>query len=119
MRRRTNSDILGIATVAGNLPLSVTAENARAIRELAGGGDIPVYAGCPRPMMREPVEASDFHGKNGMADVTLPAPKKPLGAAHAVDFIETTLLAAKEQVTLVVTGPFTNVALAIVKNRRS
>jgi purine nucleosidase len=109
-------DILGITTVAGNLPLPVTTQNARIITDLSGRGEVPIYAGCPRPMVREPVEASEFHGKNGMGDLTLPAPQKPLGTAHGVDFIEATLLAAKEPVTLVATGPFTNVALAIIKN---
>lgn len=113
---RDEFDILGVTTVAGNLPLSVTTQNALILRELGGREDIPVYAGCRRPMVREPVEASEFHGKNGMGDITLPAAKKPLGAAHGVDFIEATLLAAKEKVTLVVTGPFTNIALAIIKN---
>jgi purine nucleosidase len=109
-------EILGITTVAGNLPLSTTARNARVIRELAGREDVPVYAGCPRPMVRDVLEASEFHGKNGLGDLKLPRPQKPLGTAHAVDFIEATLLAAEDPVTLVVTGPFTNVALAIVKN---
>jgi purine nucleosidase len=109
-------EILGVTTVTGNLPLSVTARNARIVRELAGREEVPVYAGCPRPMLREPVEASEFHGKNGLGDIKPPRPQKPLGSAHAVDFIETTLLAAEEPVTLVVTGPFTNIAVAIVKN---
>ena len=113
---REELDILGITTVAGNLPLSVTTENARILRELAGRVDVPIYAGCPRPMLREPIEASEFHGKNGLGDIALPAAKASVAAGHAVDFITKTLLAAKEPVTLVVTGPFTNVALAIIQN---
>jgi purine nucleosidase len=113
---RDELDILGITTVAGNLPLSITTKNALIIRTLSGRDDVPVHAGCPRPMVREPVEASEFHGKDGMGDMNLPDPDAALGAMHGVDFIEATLLAAKEKVTLVVTGPFTNVALAIIKN---
>lgn len=113
---REELDILGITTVAGNLPLNVTTRNALIIRTLSGRDDVPIYAGCPRPMVREPVEASEFHGKDGMGDMNLPDPDAPLGAMHGVDFIEKTLLAAKEKITLVVTGPFTNVALAIIKN---
>ncbi len=45
-------EVLGIVTVAGNLPLTLTERNARRVCELAGRGDIPVYAGCARPMMR-------------------------------------------------------------------
>src|SRR5690554_6139126 len=77
-------EILGITTVAGNLPLSTTAKNARIVRELCGREGVPVYAGCPRPMVREPVEASEFHGKNGLGDMKLAKPQKPLGSAHAV-----------------------------------
>lgn len=109
-------EILGITTVAGNLPLGATTANAQILRELAGREAIPVHAGCPRPMVREPVEASEFHGKNGMGDLPFPGPKQAVAAAHAVDFIEATLMAATAPITLVVTGPFTNVALAIIKN---
>lgn len=113
---REEFDILGVTTVAGNLPLSTTTANARTIRALSGREDVPIYAGCPRPMVRDVLEASEFHGKNGLADLTFPAPARQAETGHAVDFIETTLLRAKDPVTLVVTGPFTNIALAIIKN---
>ena len=110
-------EILAITTVAGNVPLRRTAKNARIIRELGGAEDIPVYAGCPRPMLREPVEASEFHGKTGMDGMEHFTPKRPLAKGHAVDvIIETLRTAEDEEITLVVTGPFTNVAIAIIKD---
>ncbi len=108
-------DVLGITTVAGNVPLKLTARNARIVRELAGREDAPVFAGCPRPMVREPLEASDFHGKSGVEGMAVFRPKKPLGSMHAVDFIEAALQETDEPVTLVATGPLTNLAVAIVK----
>src|SRR5262245_49252008 len=94
-------EILGVTTVAGNVPLRLTARNARIIRELGGRDDVPVFAGCSRALVREPVEASDFHGKSGIEGLPLFRPKKPLAPAHAVDFIESALLGAEEPVTMV------------------
>ena len=113
---RSELDILGVTTVAGNLPLSLTTTNACIIRALSKREDTPIYAGCPRPMVRDVIEASEFHGKNGLADLVFPTPKQLAESGHGVDFLEKSLLEATEPVTLVVTGPFTNVALAIIKN---
>ncbi|MCG8440216.1 MAG: nucleoside hydrolase, partial [Caulobacterales bacterium] len=110
-------DILGVTAVAGNVGLDLTARNARIIRELAGREEVPVFAGCPRPLVRAPVAADEFHGKTGMDGMSLFEPKRPLADGHAVDFIVDTLNgAADEAITLVVTGPFTNIAMAIVKD---
>ncbi len=48
-------DLLGVTAVAGNVPLAKTEANARRVRDLAGRPELPVYAGCPRPMVRAPV----------------------------------------------------------------
>ncbi len=109
-------DLLGITAVAGNVPLALTESNARRVRDLGGRPDMPVYAGCPRPMMREPVTAERIHGPTGIDGADLPEPSRPAEAAHAVDFLVETLLAVPEPVTLATLGPLTNIALAIVKN---
>jgi purine nucleosidase len=67
-------DVLGLIAVAGNLPLAATSRNARAIVELAGRGDIAVYAGCPRPIGGSGSGAADAHGDGGLGDLALPAP---------------------------------------------
>ncbi|MCY4231096.1 MAG: nucleoside hydrolase [Alphaproteobacteria bacterium] len=113
---REEFDILGITAVAGNVPLALTESNARRIRDLVGRPEVPVYAGCPRPMVRKPVTAERIHGATGLDGAGLPEPVHPVGQAHAVDFLVETLLAAPEPVTLATLGPLTNVALAIVKN---
>ena len=109
-------DLLGITAVAGNVPLARTEDNARRIRDLAGRPDVPVYAGCPRPMVREPVSAEYIHGETGIDGADLPEPSHPAEAAHAVDYLVEMLTAAEEPITLATLGPLTNVALAIVKN---
>jgi len=107
-------DILGITTVAGNVPLKLTERNARIMCELAGRTDVPVYAGCKKPMRRELITAENVHGKTGIDGVDVYDPTMPLQDQHAVDFIiETLLKAEKNSVTLVPTGPLTNIGQAI------
>lgn len=106
-------EILGITTVAGNVPLSRVTRNALTIAELAGRGDIPVYKGCDRPLVREPVTAEHVHGPSGLDGAELAEPKAAPAAQHAVDFIIETLRAEPEgSVTLVPVGPLTNIATA-------
>jgi purine nucleosidase len=106
--------VLGIAAVAGNVPVERTAANARIMRELAGRPDVPVYAGCARPLVRPPVTAEHVHGDTGIGGAVLPEPVTPLAEGHAVDFIIATLLAAPERTTtLCALGPLTNVAVAL------
>jgi len=112
-------DIRGIACVAGNVPLELTAANARRLVELVGCTDIPVYAGCSGPLLRPLVTAENVHGKTGLDGCDLPPPSTALAEGHAVDFIvETCLAAGPEGITLCPLGPLTNIAQAIVKEPR-
>ena len=107
-------EVLGITTVAGNVPLELTQRNARMMCDIAELRDIPVFAGCDRPMALEPITAEYIHGVTGIDGVDVFEPETPLQDRHAVDFIIETLLAADESsVTLVPTGPMTNIATAI------
>jgi len=109
-------DVLGITCVAGNVPLDLTSKNARIVCELAGKTDVPVYAGCDRPLGRPLVTAEHVHGKTGLDGPDLPDPKMPLTEGHGVDFIIETL--RREQagsVTLCPLGPLTNIATAFQK----
>jgi len=109
-------DLRGITCVAGNVPLDRTERNARIIRALAWRDDVPVYAGCPRPLLRPPHAAERVHGKSGLDGYDWAEPSTPLADGHAVDFIVDTCLAANDRsITLCPIGPMTNVALAIVK----
>ena len=107
-------EILGITCVAGNVPLELTQRNARMMCDIAGKTDLPVYSGCSRPLLREPITAEYVHGNTGIDGVDVFEPATPLQKQHAVDFIVETLLAADENsVTLVPTGPLTNIGTAI------
>ena len=107
-------DILGITTVAGNVPLDLTQRNARIMCELAGRTDVPVYAGSDKPMKHELITAENVHGKTGIDGVATYQPAMPLQDQHAVDFIIETLLAAdNNSITLVPTGPLTNIGQAM------
>ena len=106
-------EVLGITAVAGNVPLALTARNARIICELAGRPDMRVFAGCDRPLMRKLVTAEHVHGRTGLDGPQLPDPVMPLQSEHAVDFIIRTLRAEPAgTVTLCPLGPLTNIAMA-------
>ena len=106
-------DVLGLTAVAGNVPLALTQKNARIICELAGRGDVPVYAGCDRPLVRKLVTAEHVHGKTGLDGPAMPDPVMPLAEGHGVDFIiETLRREAAHTVTLCPLGPLTNIAEA-------
>ncbi|NNE04702.1 MAG: nucleoside hydrolase [Xanthomonadales bacterium] len=107
-------DILGVTTVAGNVPLELTQRNARIISDIAGRSDVRVFAGCDQPLQRKLVTAEYVHGKTGIDGIEIFEPETPLQKTHAVDFIIETLMASDlDSVTLVPTGPLTNIALAM------
>lgn len=109
-------DVLGITTVAGNVPLEKTERNARLMCELAGKPDVPVYAGCARPMVRPLVTAEYVHGREGIDGAEIEEPAVPLQNEHGVDFLIRALRGAGDEgITLVPTGPLTNLATALVK----
>jgi purine nucleosidase len=109
-------DVLGLIAVAGNLPLGLTERNARRVCELAGRPDVPVYAGCARPMIRPLGTAERIHGETGYDQLLLPEPRMALQPQHGVDFLIETLRAAEAgTLTLCALGPLTNIAVALIK----
>ncbi len=110
-------DVLGITTVAGNVPLELTQRNARMMCDIAGRTDMPVYAGCEKPLVRDAITAEYIHGATGIDGIDVFEPETPLQAQHAVDFIVETLRNAETaSVTLIPTGPMTNIAAAIQRD---
>lgn len=109
-------NIRAITTVAGNVRLEKTARNARLAREWAGREDIPVYAGAGRPLVRAPIYAAEVHGEEGITGVQVHEPKQGLAAGNAVQYLVDTLSAAKpHSITIVMLGPQTNLALALIQ----
>ena len=112
-------EILGITCVAGNVPLSLTSENARKILELTRYTEIPVFAGADRPIKRTLVTAEHVHGKTGIDGPVLEKPKIKLQSKEAIEFIiETILSYPKDEVTLCTLGPLTNIGLAFQREPR-
>lgn len=110
-------DILGVTTVAGNSELHNTTRNARKILDYAGYTDIDVYSGCDRPMLRELFRLTGalIHGEDGLGGPNIPAPTTPVKEEHAVDFLIRTLRSSEYRIILIVTGPMTNIAVALEK----
>jgi inosine-uridine nucleoside N-ribohydrolase len=104
-------DLLGVTTVYGNQTLEKTTANAIRILELVGRGDVAVAAGADRPLVRERFVAAYVHGESGLDGPVLAAPEARPVDQHAVDFIAERVLTAAQPVTLIPTGPLTNVAL--------
>ncbi len=108
-------ELLGITTVHGNQTLEKTTQNALKLLEFAGRADVPVAAGADRPLRRELVVAEYVHGESGMDGPALPQPTTAPVQQHAVDFIAETVLSAAGPVTLVPTGPLTNIGLFLAR----
>lgn len=104
--------LLGITTVAGNHTVSHTFNNAQRLSVYLGM-DVPVFRGCERPIMRKPVIVPEIHGDTGLDGFDEQSMPKHPETEHAVNWIVKTLLAAAEPVTLLVTGPMTNIAMAM------
>ena len=106
-------ELLGVTTTYGNQTLEKTTDNALRVLDLVERDDVPVAAGAERPLRRELAVAAHVHGESGLDGPALPPPsRRPLGR-HAVDFLAERLAASPRPVTLVPTGPLTNVALLL------
>lgn len=112
-----NVEVLAITTVAGNAEVEKTSVNALKVCEI-GSLDIPVAKGAGQPLVRKRETAPEIHGDSGMDGPLLPEPTKTLVDEHAVDLIIRELLNSDGDITLVPTGPLTNIALAMVKEPR-
>ncbi|MEL4202160.1 pyrimidine-specific ribonucleoside hydrolase RihA [Plesiomonas shigelloides] len=106
-------NVLAVTTSAGNQTPDKTLRNALRILTLLGRHDIPVAGGAPKPLLRELIIADNVHGESGLDGPALPEPGFAPQALTAVELIAKTLRASAEPVTLVPTGPLTNIALLL------
>lgn len=105
-------ELLGITVVAGNQKLEKTVDNAlKVVQHL--NLNIPVYSGMTRPMIREQVIADNIHGDTGLDGPVFEKLKLKTESKHAVSFIIETLMSSSEKITIVPTGPLTNIAMAM------
>jgi purine nucleosidase len=111
-------ELLAITTVAGNQTLDKTSLNARRVCTVAGIRDVPIAAGCDRPLTRQLKTAGYIHGESGLDGPTFGEPTVPLDPRHAVELIIELVMSSSGDVTLVPTGPLTNIAMAVRKDPR-
>jgi len=106
-------DLRLVTVVAGNQTLENTLHNALAVLSIAGAHHVPVAAGMDRPLVRPRIVAGHIHGQTGLDGPALPAPAIRPSDRHAVDLLVDTLLHAEVPITLIPTGPLTNIAMAL------
>jgi purine nucleosidase len=111
-------EVCGITTVAGNVGLDLTTDNALRVRDFVGMGDVPVVPGSPRALLRPVLHAGHVHGSTGLGGANLPAALSGPSPGHAVDYLVDTISAAPGEITLVAVGPLTNIALALRREPR-
>ena len=115
--RAPGFNVLGITTVAGNVPLHKVTRNTLVIVELAGR-QTPVYRGMDRPLIAPLVTAEYAHGNDGLGNVGFPEPQSQLAEEHAVDFLIRSFMEATVPITLITLAPLTNIAMALLKEPR-
>ena len=103
-------DLRAITTVAGNCSLELATRNACRVAALAGLHDVPIAAGAAAPRHGALVTAPDIHGATGLDGHELPPGEVPLDPRSALELMADVLEAADEPVTIVPTGPLTNIA---------
>jgi pyrimidine-specific ribonucleoside hydrolase len=104
-------ELVGVTTVSGNQTLDKTTANALRVLEFAGRSDIPVYAGADKPFVRKRDVAAHVHGESGLDGPDLPPPSRSAEEQHAVDYLAEEIRRRNGKVTLVPTGPLTNIGL--------
>jgi inosine-uridine nucleoside N-ribohydrolase len=108
-------DVLGITTVAGNQTGEKTFNNAMKVLSLIGENQIPVIRGFDKPMLRDLTIAPNIHGNSGLDGAELPPSTITPSHDHAVDFMSETMEKTAEKISIIATGPLTNIAVTLIK----
>lgn len=114
LNKLSQLDVKGISAVAGNVGLEHTYPNARNICAFVGA-DYPVYKGADRPLVREQLTATYFHGENGLGNAVLPESTAPHQEKAAWDALYEAAVAAQGELQVIAVGPLTNVAITLAK----
>ena len=107
-----HAEVIGITTVSGNVPLTLTTANALLVMEVIGR-DTPVHAGASRPLVAKPVHASHVHGESGLGSVERIAHNRAPSSEDGIAFL---LETATRDTGIVALGPLTNLAIAIQRD---
>lgn len=103
----------------GNVNFQQQTENALYTLEIAGfSGKVPVYQGCPSPLLRKQVDATEFFGVDGMSDAGFPRARQRPESGHAVDAIIDLVMSNPGEIDIIAQAPLTNIATAYAKEPR-
>jgi purine nucleosidase len=111
-------ELAGITTVAGNVGLDKTTANALAVADFTGAATVSVTPGCAAPLLRPARDARQVHGDTGLGGAVLPPSARRPADGHAIDFLISTISASPGEITLIATGPLTNIGLALRREPR-
>ena len=109
-------DVRAVTVVPGNVTAQQGLENALRMISLANRCDIPVAAGAEPPLFQKLITAEFWHGRNGLANIDLPASKCQVDPRFAPDLMIEMVHSAPHEITLLPVGPLTNIALAVMKD---
>ena len=103
-------DVLGVTVVAGNQTLKKVGDNALKVLSYIGA-NVPVALGSEFPLVKTLITAGEVHGEDGIGGVVLPDSNLKLSSLHAIDLIAKLVKESKKKITLIATGPLTNISL--------
>ncbi|MEU0601347.1 nucleoside hydrolase [Streptomyces sp. NPDC006393] len=111
--RHPGLELRAVGCVAGNTDVDQVVRNTLTVLEQAGAPEIPVARGAERPLIEPLRTAHHVHGRDGMGDLGLPAPRRRPAGVDAVTLLRREILASPRPVTLIPTAPLTNIALLL------
>ncbi len=109
--RSPELEVVGITAVSGNVPVDLATINGLRVVELLDLEDAWVAKGLANPLIRDPIRATSFHGRDGLGDSNLPPPKLKPKEKNALEMLTEELATTKKQgLSIICTGPLTNIA---------
>jgi purine nucleosidase len=110
---RADANLIGVSTVAGNVPIDFATDNTRGVLALVGAGDVPVHRGASRPLAVAYRDAAHVHGVNGLGGADIGAKRVPESDVNGVQALLDAATRHAGELVLVALGPLTNVAVAL------
>lgn len=113
--RHPNAQLEAVTICHGNVAFDQQVQNALYTLEQVDA-DVPVYAGCRKPLVNDPIDAAYVHGEDGMGDSFFPPAAKQAAPEHAVDELIRRVDESPGELTILAQAPLTNLAAAVVRD---